>query len=348
MTKIMAQAQHLLFKTTETSYSTAVCVRGAGPILGLTAPALRRNVLEPLNATAFAVLEIHSASDSPRDSQRCLSQLGPRAAECKVIHAASWHSNTTRKQTDSFFDSQLFSNRLKTVVGAASVGIAMRAMLSQRLECHALVMQHEARRGQPFRAYASIRSDLFFFQRLPTTLLHRVQRPAIASAVVPSGDDWRANTSVNDNLLFGDVVAFEADASQWQIMRDDDRTMAQPWIPEQIVRLALVRSGVVIAREPVAYCKVSSQGSCRYFGQLSRSLELMGSELLRKYPEAALLLCAGACGPCGNKSAPRLTLQTPEDRARDSNWCQMIDQVRQAGVCQHGWGCQLHRQHRRY
>ena len=151
-----------------------------------------------------------------------------------------------------------------------------------------------------------------------------------------------------EDLLFGDVVAFEADASQWQIMRDDDRTMAQPWIPEQIVRLALVRSGVVIAREPVAYCKVSSRGSCRYFGQLSRSLELMGSELLRKYPEAALLLCAGACGPCGNKSAPRLTLQTPEDRARDSNWCQMIDQVRQAGVCQHGWGCQLHRQHRRY
>ena len=118
-----------------------------------------------------------------------------------MIHGASWHSNTTRKQTDSFFDSQLFSNRLKTVVGAASVGIAMRAMLSQRLECHALVMQHEARRGQPFRAYASIRSDLFFFQRLPTTLLHRVQRPAIASAVVPSGDDWGANTSVNDKVL---------------------------------------------------------------------------------------------------------------------------------------------------
>ena len=148
VTKIMAQAQHLLFKTTETSYSTAVCVRGAGPILELTAPALRRNVLEPLDATAFAVLEIHSARDSPRDSQRCLSQLGPRAVECKVIHGASWHSNTTRKQTDSFFDSQLFSNRLKTVVGAAaSVGIAMRAMLSQRLECHALVMQHEARRA---------------------------------------------------------------------------------------------------------------------------------------------------------------------------------------------------------
>ena len=167
---------------------------------------------------------------------------------------------------------------------------------------------------------------------------------------MPSGDDWGGPESLNDNLLFGGAKAFRANAQQWQLLRDDRRYTVKKWIDEGVSAHAMSAAGVSVARGAVAYCKVDVQGACRYFGQLARSIELVGGALLHLRPEVAGLLCMAASGPCNattDTDGSALLLQTPEDATRDPHWCRLLQEVERARACPSGWQGQKRFQHRR-
>ena len=155
---------------------------------------------------------------------------------------------------------------------------------------------------------------------------------------MPSGDDWGAPpVGLNDNLMFGGRKAFRTDAQLWGFLRDNTALTSRPWIDEDLVRAALVAGGVVVERVGMAYCKIDADGACRYFGQLSRSLELLGDALLHLRPEVARLLCMSSTGPCNAGNTSGLTLQTAEDATRDPGWCRLLQRVERTSACPNGW-----------
>ena len=140
-----------------------------------------------------------------------------------------------------------------------------------------------------------------------------------------------------------------AELSQWREAQSlpDSRSV---WNVEEVLRQAVARRGIVLYREPVAYCKVDYRGACRYFGQLATSMGLLGTRLLKTFPESARLLCDSARGPCTSHNAT-LTLQTGSDYQSDPNWCKLLDVVermRSEGwhVCENGWRGKTWLQHR--
>merc|ERR1712232_704068 len=127
--------------------------------------------------------------------------------------------------------------------------------------------------------------------------------------------------------------------------------MGQPWNSEVLVARTLKLSGVNLIRAPAAYCKQTSLGECRYFGELARSWNLMPN-LLEVYPSAAGLICKAAIGPCGpgvwnTSSADMLDphFQTRADREQDPYWCKLLDRLQSVRACPNGWGGQLKLQH---
>lgn len=319
----------------------AVCFRGGWRSFGRTAPVLHAYVLEPLDAAAFAVLEVDG--DAHRRTEMANAMLGRGTVEVRVNTSDTLYGNSIAKH---FFDSSAYERLGKRHLGNP---IAYRAMSLQRIECFR--MMTAPRRS--FSIYACVRSDLMLFEPLPAKLLRRLLSLNTSEAIVPSGDDWGPSDDpgLNDNLFFGGFDAMRADASQWreaQSLADSN----SKWISEVVLRQAVARRGIVLYRVPVAYCKVDERGACRYFAQLAASIALIGTTLLQTFPESAHLLCDSARGPCTSQNASlSLHVQTQSDYLSDPNWCQLIDVVesvrsRGKGVCGNGWGGKAWLQHR--
>ena len=345
------------------SDAVAVCVRGqwgsdiSRASLHLTAPRLREHVLEPLGAYTFAVLESQDASIAANDeaTRECERLLGRRASSCivqvpKCLYLA---------KASAFFDSSQYNATTQRLFGDSGAKRAVRAMALQRYSCLELI---KARRTT-YRAYASIRADLVFFSPLPQPLVQQIWKLTPRDAIVPTGDDWGGlscsdqqtpNCTLNDNLLFGGWQAFRAEALQWQILRDDHAYFStERWNPERLHGYALQQYGQVnLTRVPIAYCKATATGACRYFGQLATSMTLE-PDLLDRHPEAAARLCQSAPGPCSrrvtaaNSSSSTFgrMFQTAADRQRDRFWCNLIREVANAHVCS-SWGGNVRLAHR--
>ena len=343
------------------SDAVAVCVRGqwgsdvSRASLHLTAPRLREHVLEHLGAYTFAVLESsQDASIAANDeaTRECERLLGRRASICIVqVPRCLYLANAT-----AFFDSSQYNATTQRLFGDQGAKRAVRAMALQRYSCLELIKAQRT----TYRAYASIRADLVFFSPLPPPLVQQIWQLTPRDAIVPTGDDWgfcsdqTPNCTLNDNFLFGGWQAFRAEALQWQVLRDDHAYFsAERWNPERLHGYALQQYGHVnLIRVPIAYCKATATGACRYFGQLATSMTLV-PDLLNRHPEAAARLCESAPGPCSRRvmaaksssSAYRRMFQTAADRQRDRYWCNLIREVAAALVCS-SWGGNVRLAHR--
>ena len=294
----------------------AVCVLGAWRSFELTAPTIRKHVLEPLNADAFAVLErrsgMHAVDSTPVKS--CTQLLGPRVTgRCRVVSGlASLDSDvavaTARNMLHGKTAERCFSRAFPSTSHQRRVWL-------QQLACYRMVRRAEYLRS-PYAVYVRLRSDMAFFESLPAAFLHPF---GASEAAVPAGDNWgiRGTPAVCDNMLVGGSTSFEVDANVWRHAAED-RFCERSWISEQFLSSALTVKSIAVTRPPLAYCKLSRRGACHYVGQLALVHERVPT-LVERRPALAEVLCSKAPLPCS--ASLSAIPQTTEDHDGDPGFC---------------------------
>ena len=294
---------------------TAVCVLGAWRNLDMAGPSIRKFVLDPLDADAYAIIEAQSSYVHTR--ARCEALLGPRAhGRCNVgVAPGLYDTNSWRSIVQP--SKPCLDRTMKFNFNQQRVWLQQDA-------CWKMIQASSKR----YSVFARVRTDMEFFQPLPRVA---VQSLRTNQAILPSGDRWEGG--VSDNMLIGGAAAFEADAASWRQAVHNVSACYQGWNSERFLLSWLEARKVEWTLASVAYCKISSAGACRYAGQLLMSVGL-NPELTTELPRLANLVCASvpcACGlyPCdGEVVAEFHYAQTAEDKVSDDNFCKL-----RAAVC---------------
>ena len=145
-----------------------------------------------------------------------------------------------------------------------------------------------------------------------------------ADAVIPAGENYGGpnGRSVNDRFLWGGAEAFRADAEVWQTIIHPAARGSAPWVLESLSAEHLEKRGSSVRIEPLAYCILSTSGTCRYPGELAGSLKLLPRLLLDEPASAAAALC-GDLGSGGACDSTRKVLQTNDWAREDPGWCRL-------------------------
>ena len=321
--------------------SAAVCIVGQMRTLGQTAESLRKFVLEELLADGFVVLATKAV---PTSAERAaVEALGPRIVSSSVgpeqtILNMTLVERIARAKIHAHYVLHQLSPRTNWPRRLA-------AFLAHLKQCHYDVMQRAAQRGAAYDLYVRIRPDVELFEPLPAAFATGFTAgQAVLSAgqaVLPVGEDYGG---LNDRFLVGDAAAFDADASRWRYFVDDRAppALARPWNCERYFAATLHASGVVVRRAALAYCIVLADGTCKYPGELSHSLDAMPTLL-----EAHAALCShhldGALLPglqpglqpersleaCDTRR-PLAAAQSPDQALSDPGFCRLEHRCRAA------------------
>lgn len=197
------------------------------------------------------------------------------------------------------------------------------SQLLTRKVCHDRVVAYEQARGRPYEVFARVRLDTQLFAPVPASFFANIGR---ADAVIPAGEAYGApgGRSVNDRFLVGGAEAFRADAEVWKTVIDPAARGSAAWTLETLSAEHLVKRGISVRIEPLAYCLLSTDGVCRYPGELAGSLKLLPRLLLGRPASAAAALC-GDLGRGGTCDPTRKVLQTNDWAREDPGWCQLAE-----------------------
>lgn len=276
----------------------AVCMSGGWRTFGHTARSLRSHVLQPWMAEPFAVIEGHALNT--RQCKVLLTVDGRNHEPHCVVGTAEEIANTSPRvaTVTAALNNSLAKRRIQRTVNAAP---AIAPRLVMVFACYVAITAREAARGVEYVACAHIRPDLYFFQPIPAPFLAPYAPDEVR---IPAGDEWHtigSRVGFNPDLHFAGRQAFEAVSQIWRLMADpkEEEFFVPNWSSEQLWRRAYERSAAKIEKPPLAYCKISRSGACRYFGQLAQ-LARIDAALLRRNPQASRLLCRAAARPCAN------------------------------------------------
>ena len=124
---------------------------------------------------------------------------------------------------------------------------------------HRHLRHEEGVRGSKYNVYATIRTDVVFYQPIPGEWIRRLKP---WEGPIPTGDDWGLpftglEGGTNDNLFIGGHAAFRADVFQWELLRFwKTEPWLQAWVPEMLLNQSLLRSWIDIRRAPWAHCRI--------------------------------------------------------------------------------------------
>jgi len=310
--------------------STAVCLSGQPRGFGLAASSVRTNVLDPWDADAFLVAQLHHQSNRERSLyefsqiQMGKAGLGPRLR--MVVQ------RTDRETLGPDMYEQVLQRWSASKVprgpnvGGSGGYKGWILQLLNREACLHTVLHAEVASGARYSIYARVRLDSVFFAPLPSSILEAASTSTVA--VVPAGDAWGARGGgVCDRMLVGGYRAFEADARLWVTFRDNPGQIIVPgYVTETATRAHLSFHGVKVQTVPVAYCTVNQVGACRYPEHLSISLSVVGAELLQSHPwlchcnetKWCNLLEPRTCDPSRDRF-----VQTEATKVSDPNFCKL-------------------------
>ena len=272
---------------------TAVCVLGAWRSLDQSASSIRKHMLDPLNADAYAVIE---AQAEHHTEARCELLLGPRASgRCRVGKpTSSLYREATRRSFESARG--CLDKRRSGPTNQATVWLQQDA-------CLAMIQRAQT----DYATFAYTRTDQQIFHPLPPAMMRSFGPDEV---IVPDGDRWGGG--LTDNMLIGGGRGFRVASSLWrQALSDGSTACATGWVSERFLLLWLQANNVSYAAAPVAYCKVdASTGACRYPGQLAASMRLVPG-LVARQPSLASLVCAWT--PCECSDAPCTPQRAPAE-----------------------------------
>lgn len=279
--------------------ANAVCLSGGYRTFESTVGTLRKHVLQPWDADAFAVM--HSGKRSGL-SRRCEALLNPEGLARRHCLVGSIDLITNASSKLSQAQAVLNHPATRKIMMRENArdckdcrGIRARHLML--VACHLAVSSHETQRALAYSAYAHIRPDLMFYTRLPVAYLRPYGRLDVR---IPPGDDWGRPAGLNPDLSFSGAGGFRAFADSYRLYQDpkEEAGLFLPgWTSEQLTRRAYEKAGANVTRPPLAFCKVNQKGECRYFGQLARNAR-DSPGFLRAHPQTAGLLCKAAGGPC--------------------------------------------------
>ena len=331
-----------------------VCVVGQPRSAALTAPMIRRHVLDVLDADAFLVSQLEDHSDIFAARTKGLNQsrsierlLGPRvrnavhgtaqqlqsaglvsqleqAPALPLLRLASLHPSPPHHISTPYHPQ---GGKEQQVRWVSRTGLAnhMRQQLNH-VVCLSLMRHAEAVDGTPYTVYARLRLDSMFFAPLPPSVLKLALVPG--TAVVPAGDEWGGGRKLGvcNRMLIGRLEAFAADVYGWEALKPN-RTRSfltgHAFVPEMYQRAILENANIAIVQVKIAYASFSVHGYCRYAEHLSITLEVVGPKLLREHP--ALCPCKAAA-PTACPQAPKQCIdqiQTNPMKAVDPGFCNL-------------------------
>ena len=325
----------------------AVCLVGEPRSIGLTAPNLRTNLLDAWDADGF-VASTTNARCAPhtrgyRDSERrggvypsplahafgrptsleisAIRSLGPRIKWSAVNTSEHQYNRTLYLEVTDPSHYQDYA--LQRMLPNDNWPHRAASQFLTRKVCHDGVVAYEQARGRPYEVFARVRLDTQLFAPVPASFFANIGR---ADAVIPAGQAFGApgERSVNDRFLVGGAEAFRADAEVWKTIINPAARGSAPWITETLSAKHLAKRGISVRFEPLAYCLLSTEGVCRYPGDLAGSLKVLPRLLLDRPASAAAALC-GDLGRGGTCDPARKVLQTNEWARDDPGWCQLAE-----------------------
>lgn len=324
--------------------NVAVCIMGLWRSLARTAPSIRSFVLEPLDADAYGVIQANEGANgsTTRTASDCEGLVGPRiAGRCVVGTFPSLRTSVYNKTALAHLLHVDGAGARCQRLQSSTANNQMHVWLQQDA-CLGLVRRVEQRGGFSYAAYMRTRTDVLFFRPPVPALAQEFLWTSAADdhvALVPSGDAWgQYGEGVCDNILIAGRRAFEVDAKAWHHTANISSPMChRHWISEGFLRQALDAGGVRVTKLPMAYCKISSTGACRYPGQLATSLRLVPS-LLKRQPQLFRLMCKwparGQCASTPSAARDSFWHQSNEDWERDPHYCKL--QLSGLGTCSSG------------
>ena len=295
--------------------TTALCVLGAWRSFDLAAPSIQQYAIKPLNAQAFARIEREVSNPAVQTWQRCKEILGDDA-ECLVGERSDI--------IDEVLFSQFNTSSISTCINTRGNKVPQPVLpLLQIHSCWRAVTEFGESRGLPFSVIGRMRTDMLLFERLPPYFL---QQFAPYEGALVAGDQWGTypdnKTSVSDNLLVAGTAVMEADANAWRHILAGETEFCG--IAEKRQRQTLREYLPSVAPIPLAYCKLTSDGACRYLGELRQSTKRISLTRLLSMHEKACdrVLSRGECDPHreqGDCDFP----QTLLDYGEDPNFCKL-------------------------
>ena len=159
-----------------TEGKAAVCVIGAWRNFDQAGPSIRKFVLDPLDADAYAVIEAHSPDLHTPD--RCEALLGPRAhGRCRVGIAPGLYD------VDSSASRSIVELTKPCLERTNKFNRNQQRVWLQQDTCWKTI---EASLKK-YSVFARVRTDMEFFEPLPPMMM---QPLSPQEAVLPAGDRW--------------------------------------------------------------------------------------------------------------------------------------------------------------
>ena len=289
--------------------AAALCLHGRA-VNQETTERLRKYFADDLNADIFAI-SVDAESSKPEWASRGQSSLSASAHDSPVAVDLRTPLNATGRlvalvPTADPPEEQVAKDVLRGSWAVWEPTIRKRFYLdlSNRLQCAALISEHERLTGKQYTLLAHARMDLSLLAPLPSSVASTWRSTAEAAPSVPHlfkpfGDD---HSGVIDILAIGNPAGFAVEVSLRDAItaglvpfnvklgkrRELERlppphdmlrpVEAGPFVyPEQMTAghllVALSERGLVLGRrEAWPMCRLDQSGSCRYPGEVLRLL----------------------------------------------------------------------------
>mmetsp|Transcript_10475 Transcript_10475/g.24255 ORF Transcript_10475/g.24255 Transcript_10475/m.24255 type:complete len:557 (-) Transcript_10475:392-2062(-) len=278
--------------------SAAVCLHGRAAAMEYTAHSLLEHLVTPLRADLY----VHALPLCSRDSGTAGEPLGEGRCAPPAAQLERWLAqlNATGRLVHAGYavDDAALGVRMRRELNASS--LRRRVITAEKTyldmtnarHCLRLMLQTRPERSQPYAIMVHCRLDVLLFGPPPAALLSAIARTARAAQEqrllwVPLGDDfggivdWMAIASREGALVLEGTRGNMTATGQGALL--PIVPMLRRAYPEHVTKAQIERYEARLVRFTLAACRISSQGVCRYPGEVSRLLNISGGAHARAH-----------------------------------------------------------------